>query len=201
MGFLDEMFGGGGGPNPADEAQKYINQVPGIAQRYLNPYIQHGQNAYDIFSGPYQQMAQDPSGFINALMQKYKPSENYKLANKAAQQAESNTAAAGGMRGSVQDIDKSAQISNRLMDQDMQQWLQNALGVQSQGLNAERGMYGQGYDASKQLVDNWVNALGQQGQYAFQGQREANQDNNDIFGSIAQGLGFGAGEAIKHGWF
>src|SRR3954471_7701589 len=101
MGWLSDFLSGG--KNPADAAMPYLNQIPGMAQQHLNPYIQRGETAYHAMQKPFEQMAQDPAGMLESLMGKYEPSKAYQVHRDEAMRAAANTAAAGGMRGSAQD--------------------------------------------------------------------------------------------------
>lgn len=183
-----------GGKNPADAAIPYFNQIGDMSKQYLNPFIQQGQQAYQGLKNPYDQMSQDPAGFLESLMGKYQPSKSYQLKNEEALKAAGNSAAAGGMRGSMQDIQNEAHLSDSLLGEDMQQWLKNVLGLQKQGLEGQQNLYNTGFDASKSLQGDLSNLLGTQGQLAFQGQRDKNQSKSDLLRSL-MGLG---GSAL--GW-
>lgn len=181
--------------NPSAAAQGYLEKIPGVEKQYLDPYIQRGEAAYKQFSPILGQMAQDPSGYMSHLMQGYIQSPEYQQQLHEALRSAGNTAAAGGMRGSIQDIDQAANITQSLQGQDMQRWLQNVMGTQMTGLSGLGHLYDQGYGASGSLASDLANVLGQQGQYAFQGAREMNQRRADesagaqgLFGSILGGV-------------
>lgn len=193
MSWLSQYFGGGG--DPAGAANPYYQQIPGVAEKYYNPFIQRGAGAGGILSGQFDKMSQDPSGFIDALMKNYSGSEGYKLKQEQMQRAAGNAAAAGGMRGSQADISNEADISRRLQGEDMQQWLQNVLGVQHEGLGGEQHLYDVGFDASGRAASDIENALGEQGQLAFQGERQRMADRSGRLGGLGSALGglFGLG--------
>lgn len=107
--------------------------------------------------------------------------------------AAGNTAAAGGMRGSIQDISHESGILDMLMGDDMQQWLKNVLGIQGAGLQGESHLYDSGYDASKSIAGDLSNVLGTQAGLAFQGQREENKRNDDRNSGLGKLIGAGAG--------
>jgi len=183
------LFGGDSGPSGEEAASQYLDQIPDLAKGYYDPYIQHGQAAYGAMSPQLEAMTRDPTAFINALQSQYRPSAGFKLQRDEALRAAGNTAAAGGMRGSIQDIDRAGQISQRLQGADMQQWLNNVLGVQQQGIAGEQNIYGMGYDASKNLESDLANVLGQKGQYAFQQSREDKQSGSDMLSGILGAAG------------
>ncbi len=186
MGFFDDLFGRGKS-NPAHAAQPYLDQIPGVTHGAYDPYINRGNAAGDILGEKYGQMSQDPMAFINAIMNGYKPSEGYQFKKDELGRAASNTAAAGGIRGTNQDQVNQEKIVNGLLGEDMQQWLQNVLGVNNVGLQGENNLYNTGFGASGALAGDLSNTLGTQGQLAFQGQSQKNQSLADILGSILKG--------------
>ena len=191
MGFLSKMFGAD--KNPADAAMPYLNQIPGTIQPLYNPFIQQGQSAYNTMSPQLNQMAQDPTAFLEAMMQGYQPSRGYQLRRDEAQRAAGNSAAAGGMRGSINDITNQSRLTDALLGEDMQQWLQNLMGIQGMGMQGLGQFYNAGYGASGNLASDMSNLLGTQAQLAFQGQSQKNQNKKDMIGGIAKGIGAVAG--------
>lgn len=194
MGIFDALFGNS--PNPADAAMPYLNQIPDMEKKYYDPYIQQGQNAYGILNDQYGKMATDPSGFLDKLLASYKPSESYKLARDEALRAAGNSAAAGGMRGSMQDIEKESRLADVLLGEDMQRWLQNVFGIQGRGLQGQQSFYNTGFNATSNLAGDLSNVLGTQAGLAFQGQNEQNKRDNDLLGALMQagGAAWGSGK-------
>lgn len=192
MGIFDDLFGGGGN-NPSDAANDYYNKIPGMERDLYNPYIQHGNDAYNKFSPIYDRMTSDPTGFLNDLMKNYAPSKSYQLQRDEMTKAAGNSAAAGGMRGGLQDVSDQARITDSLMGNDMQQWLGNVMGLQNEGLNGEQGLYDKGYDATKNLAGDLSNVYGTQGSLAFQGQANRNQSHSDLMSMLMKLAGGGAG--------
>lgn len=199
-----------GGKNPAEAAAPYLDQIPGIANQYYSPYTQQGQQAYNTLQPQFSNMSTDPAAFLEHIMQNYEPSRGYQLKRDEGLRTASNTAAAGGMRGSMQDIGNESRLDDYLMSDDMQQWLQNVLGIQGAGMQGEQGFYNTGYDATKNLESDLANAMAQKANLEFYGQKDRNQSNNDLFSGIAKGIGAIAaapltggaslgGLAIEHG--
>lgn len=209
-------------PNPADNAMNYLNQVPGVAKQYLEPYIQPGmqaqnqlQNLYapnNEVSQGYRKMSSNPMDYVNEIMRGYEPSAGYKYKENRALQAMRNSANAGGFAGTQNDQEEQARTVNGLMGEDMQQFLQNIFGTQQQGLGGlERMMAGRagtlepiaqrGYGASGDLANIIGSNLGQQAGLSFQGQRQQNfgkglarQNRMGLFKDIAGMFGgFGGG--------
>jgi len=187
MGIFDDLFGGG--KNPADAAMPYYKQIAPMERQNYNPYIQRGNAAYDIFNPIYSSMASDPAAFLQKMMGGYTASKDYQLKRDEMNRAAGNTAAAGGMRGSLSDISNEARIDDYLMGQDMQNWLANVMKLQGAGLEGEQHLYDTGFNATQGLTSDLANIFGTQGQLAFQGQRENNQSRNDWLEGIMKGIG------------
>lgn len=124
-GIFGSLVGGGSAMNAASP---YANQIPGMLQQYLSPYMQQGQginlNPYiqqgqSINLNPYVQMglqtqpllqqqltnlAQNPTQLMNQIGSSYQSSPGYKFAveqgTQQATDAANRAAAAGGLVGS-----------------------------------------------------------------------------------------------------
>lgn len=188
MSWLSNLFGGGGSSNPAQSAMPYFDQAASTERQYLDPYIQRGQGSGDILSEQFGQMSQDPAAVLERLMGGYEPSKGYQMMQDRMGQAAANTAAAGGMRGSPLEQTQQQELTQGLLSKDMQQYLQNVLGLQTQGLAGEQGLYGTSFDAARGLSGDLANILGTKGQLEFQGQREGQQRGQDLLSSL-MGLG------------
>lgn len=194
------------GENPANVAMPYLNQISGVGKQYYDPYISEGRNASNISNPIYERMASDPTEFINALMRGYKPSEGYRYKEDRLGRAISNTAAAGGFRGTPFEQEQQGQMISGLLGEDMQQFLQNILGVQGAGLQGEENRIGRGFQASGNLADYIGSNLGQQAGLAYQGQAGQNAYNlanrlskNKARGSLLGKIAGGAANFIMPG--
>lgn len=218
MSWLSKLFGGGGGGgnsgaggagayNPMGAANQYLNQIPGVAHEGYDDYVNAGKDASGKTKSQYENMMNDPTGFINKLMEGYKPSEGYQFQKDQLTKELGNTAAAGGIAGTPQDQMNQGQGVQNLLSGDMQQFLQNVLGRYDKGLEGEEGIAGRGYDASGRLTDILGGALNQQGGLAFQDQQQRMQDantkeaqkhsdRNSLWSMFGKALGAGAGFAV-----
>jgi hypothetical protein len=192
MSWLSKLFGGGG-KSPMDSANQYLNQIPGVAHQGYDDYINQGKDASGKTKSQYEDMMNDPTGFINKLMEGYKPSEGYQFQKEQLTKELGNTAAAGGIAGTPQDQMNQGAGVQKLLSGDMQQFLQNVLGRYDKGLEGEEGIASRGYDASGKLTDTLGGALNQQGGLAFQDQQQKNQNKNDLWHMFGKALGAGAG--------
>jgi hypothetical protein len=197
MSWLGDFFKGG--KNPADAAMPYLNQIPGMAKGYYEPYINKGNEAYNIFNPELSQMTSDPAAFLEKIMKSYEPSRGYQLQRDEALRAAGNSAAAGGMRGSSNDISNEARIADTLQGQDMQQWLQNVLGIQTQGTQGLTHQFDTGYNASNALSGDLSNVLGTQASLAFQGQANQNQSKSDLLSGLVKALAGIGGWGLQGG--
>lgn len=190
-------------PNAMNAAMPYFNN----AMDLYNPYAQQGQEAYNQLNPLFSQMSQDPTAFYENLIKNYQPSQSYNLKRDEALNAASATAAAGGRRGTPQDMMDQARITDALLGEDMQQWYNNVLGLQDRGMQGLGNFYGTGYDA----INNQANIYGTQGSLAFQNAQQQNKDRSNMWrnfaklgttalgagiGSIVPGIGTAAGAAI-----
>lgn len=186
------MFGGGGGggapmgQNPANAGMQYLNQIPGIGRQYYQPFVNEGQQASGVANPVYNQMTQDPNEFLNSIMRNYNPSEGYRFKENRLRQGMANDAAAGGFRGTQYDQEQQANSVSGILGQDMEQFLQNILGIQQGGLQGQENRIGRGFQASGNLADYLGNALGAQAGMAFQGQAQQNQNAVDAYNSQRQ---------------
>jgi hypothetical protein len=190
MSILSKLFGGGS--NPADASMPYLNQISGVGHQYYDPFVNQGAEAGQKTQGQYDNLLNDPTGFINKLMEAYKPSEGYQFQKDQLGKSMSNTAATGGIAGTPFDQQNQAQGVEGLLSQDIQQFLKNALGVYGTGLEGEQGIANKGYQASGSLADLLGGTLNSQGSAAFQGQSQKNRNQSALFGALAKALG-GAG--------
>lgn len=191
MSWLSNLFGGGA--NPMNDANQYLNQIPGVAHQGYDPYVNAGKDASGKTKSAYEGLMDDPTGFINKLMEGYKPSEGYQFQKDQLTKEMGNTAAAGGIAGTNFDQMNQAQGVQGLLSKDMQQFLQNVLGRYDKGLEGEEGIATRGYDASGKLTDALGGALNQQGGLAFQNAQQNNKNRNDKWGMFGKALGAGAG--------
>ncbi len=177
-----------GQTNPADAAMPYLNQ----AQEMYKPYVEQGQNAYGQLNPAYSQMINDPGAYLQNLMQGYQQSKGYQLNRDEALRGASATAAAGGRRGTPQDMENQAKIADILSGQDMQQWLQNVMGLNKQGLQGQQHFYDTGVGATSDIA----NILNSKGSLAFQGQANKNKSLDDLISGLLSAAGTVGGAAF-----
>ena len=191
MSILDKIFGGKS--NPMGEANNYLNQIPGVAHAGYDPYVNEGRDASGKTKSTYESLMSDPQGFIDSLLKNYKNSEGYNFQKGELTKELGNAAASGGIAGTPLDQQNQGQAIQGLLSKDMQQYLENALGVFGKGLAGEEGIATRGYDASGKLTDTLGTTLGSQASSAFNNAQQNNKDRNDWINKLIQALGAGAG--------
>lgn len=175
--------------NPADAANKYLNQIPGQMEGYYQPYQQAGGKALDTLQSEYGQLLNNPGEKFNQLGAGYKQSPGYQFALQQALNAGGNASAAGGMLGTPQHEQQSMETAEGLASKDYEDYINHILGMYQGGLGGTQGIEEQGYNANKDMANVRGSVLGQQAQNAFTGQQGANasraQDWANIFGGAA----------------
>src|SRR6185503_14597382 len=182
--------------NPHTEALPYLNAIPNFGREAYQPYINQGQQAFGQLPD-YQQMAQNPTDFLNMLMGQYEPSVGYKRKHENLMKTLGSIGAQGGYAGTPLHQEQSGQLANSLLDEDMQRFLENVLGIQGFGTQGIENQVGRGYNAAGNLADYLGAAHGQLGQSAFAGRASRNAANqawmNNLFKAGAGAAGTAAG--------
>lgn len=176
------------GKNAADVAMPYYQQ----ASQGYSPYMQQGQQAGKEVSDLYHGMTSDPTGHLNSMLGQYQESPEYQRKLQEALRAAGNSAAAGGMRGSYQDMQGAAGIASSMADEDMQNWLKNVLGIEQFGAEGQSHISDMGYNAQNQ----YANALMNQGNLAYGGQQQQNANRSKLVNSLMRGAG-----AVLGSWY
>jgi len=196
MSWLSKALGLSSSQNPANAAQPYLQQIPGVGHQYYDPYIQQGQQAGQTLQGEYGKQL-DPTTFMDHIMGQYKQSEGYKGRQDDLMKQMAAVAGQGGYAGTPYAQQQYGEQANKLMADDQQQYLKNALGIYDQGISGEQDFYNKGYGASGGMADMLGSNLNQQGSAAFQGQGQQNQQRQDLMKALAQMLGGGMGFATQ----
>lgn len=187
MSFLSNLFNGG--RNPANAAMPYLDQIPGQTNPYMMPYFQAGAGALSGLQGQYDSLLGNPGQKLNDIGAQYQQSPGLNFAIQQALQGAGHAAAAGGMAGSPQHEQQNMGIATNLANQDYNNWLGQATGLYGAGLSGQQGLAGMGQQAGQSLADMLAQTLAQKGNLSFQGQRQKNQNQNDLFGNIFKTMG------------
>ena len=177
----------GGNSNPADKANQYINQIPGQTNQYFDPYNKAGQSQIPGLQEQYGKGMNDPGGLLNSIGANYKQSPGFQFAMQQALMGGNNAAAAGGMAGSPMHEQQNMATASGLASKDYNDWLQQATGLYGNALTGSQGMANQGQSAATNQADLISQALAQQGNLSYQGQKYKNE--NSPWGNILSGAG------------
>lgn len=183
------MFGGN--KNPSNEANKYLNQIPGAVNPYYQPYINQGQQAGNQLTDQYNQQTQNPGELFSKLGQGYQESPGYQFKLKQALGAGQNASAAGGMLGTPQDVQGQSQIASDVSSKDFNDYMQNIMGLYGLGQQGQQKMQEQGFGASTGYGDILGQLLGQQGQYGYAGAAGENAGRANNWSNLFKMAGMG----------
>lgn len=173
-------------------ANRYLDQIPGIGKKYYNPYIGQGQKAGALLGHEYDKLM-NPTSFIDELMKNYSQSEGSKYAQDRLGKDIGATAAAGGFAGTPEHQQEYGDMAHKLLSGDMQQYLQNALGVYGTGLSGRQDVYNKGFEASGSLADMIAGTRASQGGLAYQSATQRNTDRQALLNALVKALSQGAG--------
>lgn len=187
---LGSLFGGlFSHPEKAyDKAMQQYQQMLQMGGAGFNPFIQAGQGAIDPFKQSLSQM-QDPTKYMESIMGKYQQSPFAKQQTEEAMRAAQNQASASGLLGSTPLIQESQKMAADISSKDMQQYLQNAMGIQGGYLSGLQGLMGQGLQGQGGLASLFGQMAPLMGDAAYGKQAAQEQKWPNIFGGLGGILG------------
>lgn len=185
---IGDILGGffGGSDKPYKDAMDQYRQWAQKGADAQQPFWEAGRNAIPGYNQWLNGMS-DPSGFINNLLGNYQQSPYAKYLQQQSIRAGQNAASAGGLLGSTPFAQQLQQNATNISNQDLQSWLGNVLGINSQygqGLSNEIGW---GANAANQLTNLYNGVGGRMGEAAF-GRRAGR--NQDFWNGIGGGIDF-----------
>jgi hypothetical protein len=126
----------------------------------------------------------NPSGFINKLMGGYQESPFAKFQQQQGIRAAQNMGSASGLTGSTPLTQFAQQNAQNISSQDMNQWLQNVLGVNAQ-YGAGLGNLMSGGQGAANNISSLLSQLGVlMGQGAYGQRAGENQDRSNMIGGL-----------------
>ena len=173
--------------NPADAAMGDMGQIPGQINKYMQPYIQQGQEQYGNLNNQYNSLMNDPGGRVNQIGQSYHQSPGFQFALQQALQGAGHAAAAGGMAGSPQHEQQNMQLATQLGNQDYNNYLQNALGMYGQGLQGSQGLYNTGAQMGQGAGEDMASYFANRAKLNYEGQNAENQHQGGGMGALFSG--------------
>jgi hypothetical protein len=158
--FLSDMF-----TNPSMPYQNAANSYQQWAQQganAMNPFMRAGQGAIPQYQAWAKSMS-NPQQFVNNLMSGYQESPNAKFMQQQAMRSGENMGSASGLMGSTPLAMQMQQNAGNISQQDMQNWMNNALGVNQMyggALGNEMNMGEQGANSMMNMYNNMANNMG-----------------------------------------
>lgn len=180
MSWLSNLFASN--KNPGTEANKYLDQIPDQVQPYYQPYQDAGKSSLEDLQKRYREMLDNPGETYNRIGAGYKQSPGYEATLRQAMSGANNAASlgAGGGLGSPGAINNTAQAAGDVANQDFEKYMQNVLGLNSQGLQGEQGLEQQGYGANTDyasMIAQLFNAKGTNAANATAGENQQRGQN------------------------
>lgn len=193
-GAFGSMFGGlgqlfGGGQNPADGAMPYLDQIKGMIEKYMNPYVNAGQQAIPTLQGQYGQLINDPGSVMNRIGAGFQQSPGYQFQVDQATGAANRAAAAGGMAGSPMEQQNLAGTVNQLANQDYGNYMNRGMNMYSQGLGGLSHMFDTGFNAASLSAQDLMDMFMSQAKLKYAGQANQNQADGSGWGALLGGAG------------
>lgn len=180
---LAQLFGLGGGKNPAEAAMPYLNNAAG-GNKNLQLYNQAGQDILGPWSAQINQLMSDPSGKFNQFGEGFHESPGFQFATDEATKRANQSAAAGGYVGSPAAQTELANTITGFANQDYYNFMDRVLNLYGQGLQGAGNMANTGANAAGQMSAQDFQRAIAQAQLAYSGQANQNQMNpwGDIIG-------------------
>lgn len=183
---------GVGQRDPAKDANRYLDKIPGIGHDLYDPFINQGREAGGILKDQYGRML-DPGKFMDDIMSKYKMSEGSMYKRDQLGKGIGNAAAAGGIAGTPEHQREYGEMANSIMSQDMQQYLENALNIHGRGVSGEQDFYNKGFGASGSLADMLAGVLGSKAGLSYQSGTQKNANEQALMQALMKALASGSG--------
>jgi len=199
MGFFDNLVDGifNGGASASDAAMEQYNKIPGVYDKYLSPYINRGDQAYDKYNASLDSMmANGGVDFVNSIYNQYDESPAYKFAAGQATDAAGNAAAAGGTLGTGAHQAQLADYIQGLSSRDQEGFFNRSMGAYNKGMQGQSDIMTNGYNASNSMAQGLAGNYQDMGSLAYNKQEAQTRGAMGIFGmglgALTGGLGGGA---------
>jgi len=145
-----DMFYTGGQQSSSHAMAKALEQSKQRAMSYMQPYYKAGTEGLGAYQQGINQMA-DPSAFYEKVMGNYDVSNAAQFRLAKVMDQLKNEAYAGGMQGSGALRQGEIDYANDEIGADMQQYLQNIMGIFGNYLGGQNTLANYGYGAGNTL--------------------------------------------------
>jgi hypothetical protein len=161
--------------SPYEEAMNQYREYAGKAEGVQNPFLQAGTGAIKPFQDWLSRL-QNPMDFINNTMGQYQESPFAKYQQQQATRAAQNFGSASGLSGSTPLMLQAQENARNISSQDMNTWLQNVLGINTQYGAGQQGLINTGANAANALTTMYGDMGRSMGEAAYG--REAGHQQN-----------------------
>lgn len=188
MSSLAQLFGGmfGNSGSPYSSASSQYMNFANQGTAAQNPFLQAGTDAIPDYQNWLKSM-QDPTAFINNTMGQYQESPWAQYEQKQSINSANNLGSANGMTGSTPMQLQAQQNASNISSQDMNQWLQNVLGINTQYGQGEANLVHTGQESANELTRMYEQMARQMSGMAY-GQKAG--QNQDFMNMLGGGLSF-----------
>lgn len=155
-GLLGGLFGKHGADQYGNQIQNAQNESKDLYNQglqYYQPYYDQGTDAFGKYGQAVDRMS-DPTQFVNGIMDQYQESPGAQFQQQQGLMQANNASAASGSLGSPQEQIALQKYGQGVSNQDMQQYMQNALGVNSQYLSGLGNQSQMGFGAAQSMNQN-----------------------------------------------
>lgn len=186
MNLLGNLF-----TNPQSPYNDAMNQFQNWNQQganMMNPYQQMGSSMIPQYQNWLKSM-QNPAQFQNNLMQNYQESPYAKFMQQQMLRSAVNEGSASGTVGSTPYTQQIQQNAGNISSMDMNNWIQNVLGLNTMYGQGMSNMIGMGENAGNSLMDLYGREAAGMGDLAYGKGAAQNNKTGSIFndiGSIAK---------------
>ena len=179
--FANGLFGNSGKPyeDAGNQYQKWANS----ANSAQSPFYNAGAGAIPDYQN-WLQGQKDPSKFINNLMGGYSESPYAHYLQNQMVNAGNNYGSANGLSGSSALAQQMQQNAGQIASGDMNQWLQNVLGINKQYGEGENNLINKGQTSANALTDLYNNMGERMGNAAFGAEKGRQHDKSNMWGGL-----------------
>lgn len=170
---------------PYDAAMKQYREYIGNAENMQKPYYDAGVGAIPQYQDWLSHM-KNPSGFVNSLMGGYQESPYAKYMQQQSMRAGQNAASASGLMGSTPLMMGLQQNAADISSQDMQSWLKNVLGINTEYGQGQQNLMQGGRESANALTNLYGDYGRTMGDAAYGRQAGRNQDFSNMLGGGLQ---------------
>jgi hypothetical protein len=179
--FLNGLFGNSG--KPYDKAAQQYQDWTNKGAQVNAPFFNAGAGAIPGYQN-WLTGQQDPTKFINDLMGQYNESPYAHNLQTQNINAGNNFASANGLSGSSAMAQQLQQNANNISSGDMNTWLQNVLGINTQYGQGLQNLINTGQNSANSLTNLYSNNGNNMGNAAFGAEKGRQHDQSNLWGGL-----------------